>query len=165
MHPMKRQRLQTLILFLIIAGTQSSFLGADEHYEGDDIYLHEHDGVLHDLTLARIDFESDPVINPASQLYGRWELSNFESTDGEMLALVHGGQFRVWLDVAENVLRVSLEVAATQRNYSDPPQNFLLDGNGQIVMENHMFAAALKDGGLILTMVAADHAYRYTFIR
>lgn len=136
----------------------------DDHEEIEGLYLHEHNGIPHDLSLARIDFEGDAVTDPQVQLYGRWELKDFMTTDAEMMELVQMGAFKIWMEVTEDHMQVKLQLMTNGKMYSDPPHAYDIHGR-EIDLENPELDAALKDGDLIFTMVAADEAFRYTFAR
>lgn len=143
-------------------------LAADDHDHDEDHihekYYHEHDGIAHDLTMALLGFEQDRITKPGSQLQGRWYLGRFETTDPEMLRLVQGGAFAIWLDVAADFFQVSVNVTQNNKTHQDPPLSYHLD-DGKIVVENQDFQMGLKGDTLILTMLGMDEAYRYTFIR
>lgn len=143
-------------------------MAADDHNLDDDHidgkYFHEHDGIAHDLTMAVLGFEQDRITDPVRQLKGRWYLGRFETTDSEMLKLVQGGAFAIWLDVEDDFFQVSVNVTQTGKTYQDPPLTFDLD-EGKIVVDNEDFQMGLKGDTLVLTMLGMDEAYRYSFIR
>ena len=132
--------------------------------DDSDKYYHEHDGVGHDLSLARITFDSILIIDPVSQLHGEWVLKGFQTTDTEMMRLVQGGEFIIHLDVAESYLQTTVKLRLTGKNYQDPPIPYHID-DGHIHIENNDFDLGVTENEIILTMIAMDEAYRYTFIR
>ena len=157
--------MKTIILTLILSlACGGMALTAEDGDQPDEKYYHEHDGHVHDLTMALLGFDQEKITDPAAQLRGRWYLGGFETSDSEMLRLVQGGAFAIWLDVEENFFQVSVNVTQTNKTHQDPPLAYRLS-EGEIVVENEDFQMGLQDDRLILTMLGMDEAYRYTFIR
>lgn len=130
----------------------------------DDKFSHEHDGVYHDLSLADVNIESDPVTNPEKQIQGHWILEKLETTDNQMMALMYAKGYEIWLDVDKSFLQVSVRLGSSDTAYQDPPLYFYIE-EGIIHMDNKDFTIGYKDGMIILGMIGMDEAYRYTFKR
>lgn len=153
-----------LLLFAVLFILSVNIAADDSHV--DEKYFHTHEGsdVAHDLTMAIIDFETDEIVDISEQLIGRWELKLFQSTDHEMDELVRSGTFDIWFNVYEDYMQVSVILKSNNKEYKDPPVEYKVE-NGDIVIDNGDFAAGLKDGYLVYTMLGMDEAYRYTFAR
>lgn len=153
----------TVFLILSILLFFSAGLFADNG-DIDNKYYHMHEGndIAHDLTMAMIDFETDKITDPESQLLGKWKLELFQSTDHEMDELVKGGTFKIWFNIYEEYMQVTVLSRSNNKEYKDPPVEYDIVG-GDIVIENSDFAAGLSGEFLIFTMLGMDEAYRYTF--
>lgn len=154
------------LLLLAVAPLSADTDDHDDHDHIDEKYYHTHEGsdVAHDLTMALIQFETDKITDPLSQLVGDWELLTFNTTDHEMDSMVKGGTFDISFTVTEEYMQVSLVVKSNGKKYSDPPIAYTIE-DGDIHIENADFKAGLKDGMLVYTMLGLDEAYRYTFFK
>lgn len=152
-------------LFLSISILLSSALSAD-NADIDSKYYHMHEGNehVHDLTLAMINFKTDKITDLELQLLGRWELEAFQTTDHEMDELVRSSSFKIWYNVYEDYMQVTVVANSSNKEYKDPPVPFTIV-DGDIVVENGDFNAGLSGEFLVFTMLGMDEAYRYTFKR
>ncbi len=152
------------ILFILFFFHTINLSAEDQHI--DEKYFHTHEGHAepHDLTMAIIDFKTDIITDSKNQLQGKWALHSFQSTDHEMLSLVTRGQFRIWLNVYEDYLQVSVEMVSSGKLYQDPPVKYRIIEQ-VIVLDNEDFGIGLTGDNLVLTLVAMDQAYRYSFVR
>ncbi len=128
------------------------------HVSADD------NNTSHNLGLAEIDFESINIIDPQSQLMGKWNLFQFNSTDSEMLHLVSTRQFKIWLDIYEDFLQVSVQITSNDQIYQDPPVGFYVE-NKKIYLDDENFKIGMTEQYLVLTLTTMGEEFRYTFVK
>jgi len=155
-----------LTISLLVFLTAGLYSDDSENSSIDKKYYHTHDDSdhIHDLTLAMIDFEADKITDPESQLWGKWELMLFQTTDHDMDTLVRNGTFKIWFTVYEDYMQVTVVTNSNNKEYKDPEVMYnIIDGD--IVIEHGDFNAALKGEFLVFAMLGMDEAYRYTFVK
>ena len=127
-------------------------------------YYHSHDGhTPHDLSMAYIAFDSDPIGSPA-EITGRWGLEEFETTDFQMMAFMQISGYDMWLDVNDGFLQVTVKILSTGSEYQDAPIAYTIQG-GQISVDSPDISIGYKNGRIVMGLLGMDEAYRYSFLR